>query len=372
VEKSKPIGYISAMKLTAMIKLLPNDEQWQYLYETLDRANTACNWISELAWETRTFNTTRLHHLTYYAVRNQFELGAQITVRCIGKVIQAYKLDKKVKRLFKKLGGIPFDSHNLTFKTDRREVVIWTVGGRLTIPFNSGAGQLSLLEHQQGETDLIYRKGVFYIFTTCDVPDDNLINVESFLGVDLGIKNIAVDSDGNIHSAKHLLNVRHRHRRLRKKLQKKGTKSSKRLLKHLSGKEQRFARDVNHCISKQLVNIAKGTQRGIALEDLEGIRDRVNVPRKRRNELHSWSFHQLRSFMAYKARQLGVPMVYVDPRNTSRTCVACGCVDKRNRLSQAKFSCISCGFVSHADYVAAVNISRRGAVNHPHVGDIPG
>jgi len=360
------------MKLTAMIKLLPNDEQRQYLYQTLERANAACNWISEQAWETRTFNMTRLHHLTYYAARAEFDLGSQITVRCIGKVIGAYKLDKKTKRLFRKLGGIPFDSRNLTFKTDKREVVIWSVGGRLTVPFTAGAGQLALLEHQQGESDLIYRKGAFYLFTTCDVPDDTPIDVEGFLGVDLGVKNIAVDSDGNIHSAQHLLNVRHRHRRLRKKLQKKGTHSAKRLLKHLSGKEQRFARDVNHWISKQLVQIAKGTQRGIALENLEGIRDRVNVPRKRRNALHSWSFHQLRSFVTYKAQQLGVPVVLVDPRNTSRTCIACGGVDKRNRPTQAVFSCISCGFVAHADYVAAVNIGRRGAVNPPHANGRPG
>src|SRR6266496_2004496 len=360
------------MKLTATIKLLPNDEQRQYLYQTLERANAACNWISEQAWATKTFNTTRLHHLTYYAARSQFDLGSQITVRCVGKVIEAYKPDKKTKRLFKKLGGIPFDSHNLTFKTEGQQIVIWSVGGRLTIPFTAGASQLALLEHQQGESDLIYRKGEFYLFSACDVPDDTPLDVEGFLGVDLGVKNIAVDSAGNIHSAKRLLNVRHRHRRLRKKLQQKGTHSAKRLLKHLSGKEQRFARDVNHCISKQLVKIAKGTQRGIALEDLGGIRDRVSVPRKRRNELHSWSFAQLRSFVDYKAERVGVLVAFVDPRNTSRTCIACGCVDKRNRPTQAKFSCISCGFVAHADYVAAVNISRRGAVNHPHANGRPG
>src|SRR5690242_9949295 len=264
------------MKLTAAIKLLPNDEQRQYLYQTLERANTACNWISEQAWATQTFNMTRLHHLTYYTVRAEFDLGSQIAVRCIGKVIQAYQKDKKTKRLFKKLGGIAFDSHNLTFRTQKQKVVIWSVGGCLTIPYTAGASQLALLQHQSGESDLIYRKGAFYLYTTCDVPDDTPTEVEGFLGVDLGVKNIAVDSDGHIHSAKHLLNVRHRHRRLRRKLQKKGTKSAKQLLKHLSGKEKRFARDVNHCISKQLVKIAKGTQRGIALEDLKGIRDRVN------------------------------------------------------------------------------------------------
>jgi putative transposase len=363
--------YAISMKLTAMIKLLPNNEQLDYLYQTLERANTACNWISEQAWEYKTFNNIRLHHLVYKTVRAQFELGSQMAVRCIAKVAEAYKKDKQVKRLFKKLGSIAYDSHNLTFKMDKRQVTLWTVGGRLTINFVCGEQHIALLQYQQGESDLVYRKGVFYLFSTCEVPEDTPIDVEGFLGVDLGIKNIAVDSDGNIHSAKHLLNVRHRHRRLRKKLQKKGTKAAKRLLKHLSGKEQRFARDVNHCISKQLVNIAKGTRRGIALENLEGIRDRVNVPRKRRNELHNWSFHQLRSFVGYKARQLGVPVVYVDPRNTSRTCIACGCVDKRNRPAQATFSCISCGFVAHADYVAAINIGRRGAVNHPYANGRP-
>jgi IS605 OrfB family transposase len=231
---------------------------------------------------------------------------------------------------------------------------------------------LALLEHQHGESDVMYRKGAFYLFATCHVPDDTPIAIESFLGVDLGVKHIAVDSDGNIHSAQHLLNVRHRHRRLRKKLQKKGTRTAKRRLKALSGKEKRFARDVNHCISKQLVKIAKGTQRGIALESLGGIRDRVNVPRKRRNELHSWSFHQLGMFIAYKAQIAGVPVVRVDPRNTSRTCLECGCIDKRNRPNQATFSCISCGFVSHADINAARVIARRAAVNPPNVTSILG
>jgi transposase len=82
--------------------------------------------------------------------------------------------------------------------------------------------------------------------------------------------------------------------------------------------------------------------------------------------LHSWSFHQLQGFIGYKAQRSGVPVVKVDPRNTSRECSACGCVDKRNRPSQAIFSCIQCGFVSHADVNAAVNIGRRAAVNPPY------
>jgi len=129
------------------------------------------------------------------------------------------------------------------------------------------------------------------------------IDIEDYLGVDLGIKNIACDSEGTVYSAKHLLNVRHRYRRLRKKLQAKGIKSAKRLLKKMSGRESRFANDVNHCISKKLVKRAKDSGRGLALEDLTHIRTRVTVRRKQRDQLHSWSFADLREKIEYKAER---------------------------------------------------------------------
>ncbi len=124
--------------------------------------------------------------------------------------------------------------------------------------------------------------------------------------------------------------------------------------------------DVNHCISKQLVASAQGTGRGIALEDLTGIRRRVSVPRRQRATLHSWAFHQLRAFLEYKARRAGVLVVAVDPRNTSRTCPTCGHIDKQNRISQAVFCCTRCGHAGPADHLAAETI-RRAAVTRPHV-----
>ena len=158
-----------------------------------------------------------------------------------------------------------------------------------------------------------------------------------------------------------------RHHRLRAKLQAKGTRSAKRKLKRLSGKERRFAKDTNHCISKKLVAKAKDTNRAIALEDLGGIRERITVRRAQRAALHSWAFFQLRSFVTYKAKRVGVPVFLVDPRNTSRTCPACGHVDKANRPSQSKFSCMVCGFAGLADHIAAINIGRRAVVNPPIV-----
>jgi IS605 OrfB family transposase len=149
-------------------------------------------------------------------------------------------------------------------------------------------------------------------------------------------------------------------------LQSKGTKSAKRLLKKRRQKERRFARQENHRIAKELVQRAKDTGRGIALEDLQGIRERVTVRKSQRRQHHVWSFFDLRQKIAYKAERAGIPLVLVDPRNTSRTCPQCGHVDRANRKSQSLFSCGSCGYSGHADHIAAVNISRV-AVNQPDV-----
>ena len=355
------------MKLIAQVKLLPTPEQADALRYTLEQANAACRFVSDTAWETKTLRQYDLHHKCYQAIREQFGLSAQVAVRAIAKVADAYKLDRKTKRTFKTTGSIAYDDRILSWRLQDQTVSIWTVNGRLRIPFVCGERQLELLQTRQGESDLGLYKGLFFLSATCEVDEPKPIDVEGALGVDLGVVNIAVDSDGQVHSASHINNVRHRHRRLRAKLQGKGTRSAKRKLKRLSGKERRFAKDTNHCISKKLVAKAKDTNRAIALEDLEGIRSRVTVRRKQRATLHSWAFYQLRSFMTYKAKRVGVPVFLVDPRNTSRTCPACGHVDKANRPSQSKFSCMVCGFAGLADYIAAINIGRRAAVNPPIV-----
>jgi len=191
------------------------------------------------------------------------------------------------------------------------------------------------------------------------------------LGVDLGVTNIASDSDGTHHSSRMVNNVRYRHRWLRTKLQTRGTKAARRRLKQLAGQERRFAKDVNHTISKRIVATAERTKRAISLENLKGIRTRVRAKRQQRAQLHSWSFAQLRSFIDYKAQRVGIPVVLVDPRNTSRRCPACGHTDKANRPAQSTFRCVSCGCAGHADTIAAENIRvlGRAAVMQPHVSE---
>ena len=196
---------------------------------------------------------------------------------------------------------------------------------------------------------------------TCDVPQASQYEPDGFLGIDLGIVNIATTSDGEIMAGRTVNRYRRRQLRLRRKLQAKGTRSAKRLLKKRARKESRFARDINHCIAK-IVTEAERTSRGIALEDLTGIRDRARLRKPQRVTLSSWAFAQLGSFIKYKALRAGVPTVYVDPAWTSRTCADCGHAGNRNRVSQARFTCRGCGVVARADRNASRNIAARGQV----------
>lgn len=349
----------------AQVKLIPTQEQGQALKETLQVANAACNYISAYAWEHKMFGHYALHGALYYEAKEQFGLTAQVVVCCLAKVGDAYKLDKKQLRQFKKRSAIAYDDRILRWYADKGEVSIWTIAGRQRIPFVCGERQRQLLGSRQGESDLVYCGGIFYLLATCNAVEPTSRETRDFLGVDMGIVNLTTDSEGECFSGSQIKSLRHRHADLRTKLQAKGTKSAKRLLRKRNRKESRFARDVNHCISKKLVAKAQGTGRSLALENLKGIRKRLIVRKAQRRIQHSWGFHQLRSFIEYKARLTGVQVVLVDPRNTSRTCVSCGHISKENRPSRDIFLCVRCGFSGHADHVAAENI-RRAAVNRPY------
>jgi putative transposase len=356
------------MKLMAQVKLLPDNSQASALKVTLETANTACNFISELAWEKRVFRQFPLHNLTYNLIRNAFLLTAQVVVRCISKVADAYKIDQLTMRVFRPHGAIAFDKRILSWKMDKSEVSIWTVSGRLHIPFTCGDRQRELLFGQRGESDLCLVGDTFYLFVCCDVETPEPMGVDSVLGVDLGIVNLAADSDGQTFSGHDVEQNRRIFAHRRRNLQRKQTRAAKRKLKKISGQQACFQKNTNHVISKRIVQKAQDTGRAIALEDLGGIRERVTVRGRKQMARHAnWAFFQLRQYITYKSALAGVPLFFVDPRNTSRTCPKCGCVDKRNRVAQSSFTCVSCGYSAPADATAAVNIAARVDVNQPMV-----
>jgi putative transposase len=363
------------MKQTVLLKLAPTPDQHAALLRTLETFNAACNAIAEVAFAQRSANKIELQKLVYYAIRARFGLSSQMTVRAIAKVAEAYKRDKDTKPSFRPHGAMVYDERLYNFQTADR-VSLLTLDGRAVMPFRFGIYAEGMMQRRQGQCDLFYRKrtATFFLAATVDAPEPTPDEPNDYLGVDLGVITLAATSDGEFlnHSTgpacAHINQVRGRYSRFRAKLQEKGTKSAKRLLRKRSGREKRFASDVNHCLSKALVQTAQGTSRGIALEDLKHIRERINAKRtvnkRQRRVLHSWGFGQLRAFIAYKAALAGVRVSYVNPAYTSQRCSHCGHCEKANRTSQAKFLCVSCGYACHADLNAAENI-RRAAVIPP-------
>jgi IS605 OrfB family transposase len=370
------------VKLVVQIRLLPTPVQAAALEATLRACNEAATWVSGVAFDRDVRRNFALRKHTYGEIRARWGLGAQAAQHVIKRTCDAYATlaanlkagnlgrpgsrryrkatDKPI--VFRSRGAQPYDDRMLSWQTAERRVSVWTLSGRLKdVAFIASPEQLATLAlYRKGESDLVARDGMWFLNATCEVPEAELHTTpRDFLGVDLGIVNIASTSDGEIMAGREINRARTRERTLRTKLQKKNTPSARRRLKKRRRKEARRAKDINHKIAKHVVAEAERTGRGIALEELTGIRDRVRLRKPQRATHSSWSFAQLGQFIAYKARRVGVPVVYVDPAYTSRTCAECGHIDRANRVSQAWFACRSCGFVDHADRNGSRNIRAR-------------
>jgi IS605 OrfB family transposase len=321
--------------------------------------NAACDWLAERAVELGVFTHLKLQKACYKRIRYLFGLSAQAVCLVCAKVADAYAISG-TQRTFRPTGAIIYDLRLFSWNLDKSLVSIWALPKRLSVPFVCGEKQRQLLAYPRGQSDLIYQDGEFFLHVTIDIPDTEEKAVMDMIGVDLSIANIAFDSDGNRYSGKQLNKVRHRNHALRQKLQKKGTKSAKRLLRRRKKKEQRFATDANHTISKRIVTLAQRTERGIALEELDGIRERTRAKRDQRYRLHSWAFAQLGGFITYKAKRAGVPVVFVDPAHTSQQCNNCLHIERANRRSRDLFVCKACGHTEHADGNGAKIIRLRG------------
>jgi putative transposase len=351
--------------LTLQVQALPNADQAKQFRATVQRFNAAANWLAGHAFALRNANKVELQRLYYRELREQFGLSAQMAVRCIARTCEAYSRDKTIRPTFRSDAAMPFDQRMMSFKGEKG-VSVLTLDGRVIVPIIMGRRQRERFTAAAGQTDLVCRRdGKWFLLVSTDVLDGPPIATTDFIGVDLGLVNLATDSDGTTHTGAAVEKVRRRHQRNRNSLQQTGTRGARKRLKMLSGRESRFRRHENHRISKQIVQTAQGTQRGIALEDLTHIRSRTTVRRKQRARHAAWAFRQLRTFVQYKAAIAGVPVVLVDPRNTSRTCSECGHCEAANRKGQ-DFRCLQCSYSTNADFNAARNLSGLGRlVNAP-------
>ena len=352
--------------LTVKCKLDVPTASLEAIDETFRKYREACEYISGVAWESGVWGKVKLHHATYYQTRQRTGLPAQLTCTARDKVAEAYKRDKSRRHRFKR-GSVRLDAR--TFRLfDGERCSFTAVGTRVKASLLVGDYQRELLSSWEttGAAELVRKGNTLYVHIVVYRDINTPQTASDYLGIDLGIRNIASTSDGEVLTGEVVDKVRTRYAKLRRKLQSKGTRSAKRKLKKLSGREGRFQRDVNHVVSSKLVREASESGRGLAVEDLRHIRKRAKVRKSQRARHSSWAFAELRDFLSYKARIAGVELVAVDPRYTSQACAECGHAERANRSGEV-FRCKACGHTDHADTNGAKNIRKRAIVNRPTV-----
>jgi putative transposase len=202
------------------IRLETSEEDKITLLETMRKYNEACNFVAEKAFSLKLANKYKLHKEVYREVREKFNQSSQFAVRIIGKVVEVYKRDKTTRPKFRELGAIQYDQRNSKIGIDK--VSIMTLQkARIKLATRIGEYQKSRFDRVKGQSDLIYRNGIFYLIVVVDAPEkSNEYDPVGVLGIDLGIENIAVDSDRQVFESKKVEKVRKRYSGLRKELQK--------------------------------------------------------------------------------------------------------------------------------------------------------
>jgi putative transposase len=274
--------------------------------------NEAATWIARVCWDEGITNTNTAHHRVYGETRLAYGLGAQLAVCARAKAVEAIKAVKAKHRetcpQFGPRGSVRYDARTYRLMSLDR-VSLNTLEGRVVCRLVLGPRQHDMLVDpawEIGGADLVWRSGVYYLHITQsrDAPPETGPDGGT-LGVDLGIVNLATDSEGEHFTGAMIHVVRNRYHLRRQRLQKVNTKNSKRRLRQMRRRESRFQSDTNHVISKKLVQKAVVSCKAIALEDLSGIRERTTVRHEHRYERHSWAFFQLRQYITHRQSGLG-------------------------------------------------------------------
>jgi putative transposase len=361
---------------TIQLKILNIDND---LVETMQKYSEGMNYVSEVVFQNqKVIPARKLQGLVYSHLRESIGLKSQVSCNIPRQVAGSYKTlveQIKIKKTkWQKLEYTP-SSMTLSYKRDytitEDSVSITTFSsGRKTYkiqnydyakqyfkkPWKFAASKV--VKHDNGEY-------YFHLTVSQEIEEPAIEQASNFMGVDVGINYLAVasttDKKCKFFAGGEIKNKRNIYSKMRARLQSKGTLSAKRVLKRLAGKEQRFMKDVNHCISKAIVKFAvQENVSVIGLEDLTEVRDRTNrkLHKKQRYLHNSWAFRQLQSFIEYKAKQVGILVEYVDPAYTSQTCNRCNHISKNNRKG-LRFHCKACGFEMNADLNASRNIEHR-------------
>ena len=365
------------LRKTVKIKL---DIQKEEILPTFTAYTTAFNLVCQIGYPTKTFNMITLQSKTYSTLRET--LPSQLAISVLHKASEALAgiFSKKGKAAIKrakvksrnsekknqpakcpqsKLASVRLDCNRAySLFLEKSEISLLTVDGRKRY-------KLIIPEYYQGlfddwkytSAELCIKKNTVYINITFEKEVTDIPHSGKLLGIDRGINNLAVTSDCKFYGGKKVKQQVRKYQYLRRKLKAKGSKSAKRHLKKLSGKERRFRADINHCIAKNIISSLKPGDY-IVLENLTGIRSQ-RLCKTTRILINTWGFDQLEEFLKYKGAEKGILVVFVSARHTSQRCSRCGSIDKKNRKNQSQFCCKKCNFKLNADLNAARNISLK-------------
>ena len=271
------------MNITMKVKLNTNELHHSALLRTMNTFNDVCNNISFQAFEAKEYQKVQLHHIVYKGQREALpDFSSQLVIRAIGVVSDSYRVkrNKHQQNYFKKTSAVVYDDRVITFR-DSGTVNIWTNDGRMEIPIQ--VYDKEKFKYRKGQVDLVYQNGKFFLLCNLELPVLEKYDALGVIGVDLGVNNIAVTSQGDVFSGEAIEKKRKQYHNHRRRLQMRGTHSAKRRMKTSGQKESRFRKDVNHVISKLLVTKAKALGYALALEELTHINKRVTVRRINRS-----------------------------------------------------------------------------------------
>lgn len=357
---------------TAKVQIYTSEKDKTLLLDSMRAYSNACNYISHYVYTTKDLVQTSVQKHTYATIRTQYKLPSQMACNAVRTVIGSYKTNKTNGHdwtLCKYNTPQMTLSWNRDYSLNRDKFSVGTLQGRIKVDY-AKAGMEQYFDKsifRFGAAKVVYKHGKFFlhISVTCNVEENNLSDICNVVGVDRGINFVVATYNSNHQSTfvsgKAIKQKRAAYSRLRKELQMRHTSSARRRLKAIGQRENRWMQNINHCVSKALVeNNPKHTL--FVLEDLTGIRNATErVKTKNRYVSVSWSFYDLEQKLIYKAEQNQSTVIKVDPRYTSQCCPICGHIEKANRNKKKHlFTCKNCGYQSNDDRIGAMNLYRMG------------
>ena len=397
-----------SLTIKAHIKVA-SSENAKSLIDSMEAYRQGCNFVSEYIFEHDfELGQAKLNKAVYSDLRQKFNLRSQMAQSVLKTVIARYKSVKT------QLGQKPYKFHDInapkdkgyytvqrdldwlwepiffkrpqldevrdrdySFKQNGKIVSVNTLNGRIECEIAMPGFEKYLDDEWTFGTAKILRSGkhwFMHISATKSFPDYEIEQTRHVVGVDRGLRQIVTcyDEKGKtfFHNGKTIARKRQHYKELRRHLQMTNTRNSKRRIRKIGQRENRWMSDYNHCLSKTLVN-HYGPDTLFVLEDLTDVTFDTVYSRKKENryEHHSWSFYDLKQKLKYKAHQNGSEVVEVDAHYTSQRCPKCGRILKENRDHELHmYICDRCGYRSNDDRIAAMNIQMLGTM---YVSGVP-